>query len=80
MKKLIAMLLALTMMAVMFVGCSEETVETKLEDTPDEDIESENTPVLKNVYEVIYEGKLNYAISTVDRATLYCRDSKKIQR
>ena len=34
----------------------KETVETKLEDTPDEDIESENTPVLKNVYEVIYEG------------------------
>ena len=34
MKKLIAMLLALTMMAVMFVGCSEETVETKPTETP----------------------------------------------
>ena len=34
----------------------KETVETKLEDTPDEDVESENTPVLKNIYEVIYEG------------------------
>ncbi|MBR6133990.1 VWA domain-containing protein [Candidatus Saccharibacteria bacterium] len=34
----------------------KETVETRLEDTPDEVIESENTPVLKNIYEVIYEG------------------------
>ena len=34
----------------------KETIQTKLEDIPDEDIESTLTPILKNTYDVVYDA------------------------
>ena len=35
---------------------THETIESTLKDTPDEDIDSNKTPILKSIYDVIYEA------------------------